>query len=432
MQVMTKLGFGGWGPLLAQSAVDRWRGARASAQADHGSTWMWTALLGALLLVFAAALVGLVIRRLRRDRRAWKLFAQQAKGHGFDAEQQEILTRIARLAGMRNPLAIFTVAQAFDRGAEGYLHSPAFTGRSGADQDWARLQIPELRSGMAYPQSGPGGNPDARNTRSLPAGTALTVFRPDRNELFDAEIISTNAVDMAVQAKRSTYCRTGELVLVQFSDGRQRYEFETTVVRARNGRILLDHNDQALPAESRRHVPIALRRPARIAKLPDDFDTVERMDYFDARLIQVIGPRVTLQSPVQAAVGQSLLVELDLGGAEFVQAPGVVSALPHGQKPGKPVTYVVDLDGISEGDLQFMVRSAADVQDRHVERLERRSRPRRPGDRAPAPDGPLEPSQTDAAADQSPDEPRDGPTGDPPERLNDPKPQPQPVAAAEA
>lgn len=338
--------------ILGLTPLEKWRAVRSGSR-SVGSWWTSNTFVLSALAVVVVLLICLILLRRRREREAWSALRQAARERGVTDKEFQVLAEVVKRVKPKTFLAVFLTDVAFDRGALAYLQSGRFARLSLEDKHEALGLVESLREKMDFAQAADLLSPGARATGSLQAGTDLTVFADGSSQSFQASLASTNAVDMAIEPALPVSHRDGQKLRVQFVEDGRLLEFDTTVVRGRNGKIIINHADEIRPANRRRFARVRVSLWGRVALRGKHWSS-QGGQFEDAEVVEVGGPGLRLATALQAKKDDRLLVEIELPGGYALQRTAIIRRVA-GRSGGKNV-YGVELLALTDHEVAELVR----------------------------------------------------------------------------
>jgi len=343
-------------PLLAGGAVGRFEEIQDRFSSPLHIGWLWVGI--AVLSVAAiGTLVGLLVLHRRAIlRRSWQAFGQRARQCGLSGEEQTLLARIARKAGLAEPIAIFTSEASFRQGIAAMAASddPLHLG-NGICTGCAFLILLTEKLGF----QAPAGETKAVDIQlgPLAEGTVLTVVRPVGVETFQAVVTAVKgSEELTIAPESPVDCRPGESWVLRLAEGGTVWEFNALLLKVGADGVVVRPFGEARWINRRRFVRVPTRKPAFVVPFPfrrsgQQYDTPE---FIPAALIEIGGPGVQLVAPAEAEAGQRVLVVLELGADQLVESVGIVHRVvpcEHG------VQMSVELVGLNTAEINELAKA---------------------------------------------------------------------------
>jgi hypothetical protein len=400
--------------VLALTALQRLRamGSRLGTNFGEGGGFVLAALI-AIAVLTTALLVTSYIRIKRQRSSKSRLFAEYAQKTGLSQHESKILFAVARQAGIKQGEAIFTMADAFDRGAVKIVEQDS--AKDVAEKgERLKAELSSLREKLGFQKKTPTAVGSPTKTRRLsskqiPVGKKLHITRRKTRNLPDIEATVIKNDDMALVVKLETRVDTvrGELWRVRYYFGASVWEFDSSVVSFEGDVLVLNHSDEVRFINRRRFLRVPVNKPAYVARFPfartmlnDDvtkagFETGTRAtgaggsslrlgsaslttgrsgqvwgppEFVPSVVTELAGPGLRIDVPLDVKTGERVLVVLKLDGQE-----GPDSASHKGGKATrivedigevrhvKPIengfSIAVELTGLSDMDVNELIRA---------------------------------------------------------------------------
>ncbi len=311
---------------LTLGPLERMGGIKGRFSSPLAGYWLWVAV-GVAAVLISVALIALLSHRGRVGRRrGWRAFVAQAEEAGLSREEQNLLAKIARTAGLTNLNSIFTSEQAFHKGVRGMAAgNDALKVGNGICVGCAFLVL--LREKLGFQGPPTEAKLGAIKLAPISPGTSLAVIRPLDNSSFKAIVTdSKGSEELSVVPEAPVDGRAGESWVLRLAQGGTVWEFNALLLRADRERVVLKPIGEIRWINRRRFVRAHTRRPAYVASFP--FNKPMRKgdvpEFIPAALIEIGGPGVQLIAPMKAKNGQRVLVVMEPNDKRLVQSVGIV------------------------------------------------------------------------------------------------------------
>jgi len=349
----TYLGTIGWlRPLLGKlDAVDRFNAARDSFSLSGEGLWVWMAVILALLGVVTGVLVYVALRRRKPVKAARSAFERRADQADLTPEERSLLTSIAALAGLRWTHSVFTNSAAFHKGFAALVQSGRLAEMSAQGRADTFAQFESLRRKLQFPKAPEVEPTGPVSTWQLPVGTKLKLSKKDSPAESGAVAKRIGSRGLEVEPEVPLVCQPGDICAVRFDVDGKMWEFDAPVVQNRHEKIILGHSEQVRFHDRRRFPRVATSKPARVARWPFVKDGAggEEPGFDSANVVEMAGPGLKLEGPMQLREGDRVLLVLHLGDDKSIQGVGVVRRAyesEHGESG-----FVVELIGLKPTEL---------------------------------------------------------------------------------
>ena len=350
---------GGSGILADLNALERLN-AMSSRFGGGMNTGQWVAVSLVVVLLSAGALVGLVtlFRRLRQVRRFRQAFGVHSERVGISERERHVLWAMARAARLRNPEAIYTSTVAFESGESALLKSARITIMSEDRRRGITGIIELLREKLALAgQEHTGDGMGPADTSAIAEGEELSVvYRGDAAEL-TVQVRESTADTLVVEPSAPVECEQGEAWLIRYARGGTLWEIDTTV-HANDGDLIYLGRRGAPRFINRRRFPrVPTSRQAQVASFPFWREDMPRAakDVVDGELVEIAGPGLRVEAPMNLGAGERVLLALQLGENHVVEALGKVHRASRAE--GGESAFIVELLGLNEDEIATLTQA---------------------------------------------------------------------------
>lgn len=312
--------------------------------------WVGAAVVGALVMIgLMVAVLAVRDRLARRDR--WVRFNEAASSAGLDSRQLELLHHIANCSGLdENVHNLLANEPAFQDALLAYRHTEDFLGAT----DDQRLRLNATITDICR-KLGMINHADAtpRGTRQLPEAARVKLLAPEEvAQGAVAFVASSTEEHLRLRFKGSppsVDARPGWRL--HFFDGRTLWEYDATILAWSGQELVVGHNEQGRVLKRRRfpRVPVDFRAML----CPFTFETAGPSlavpEWDQARLVQLAGPGLKLESRTKYTVGQRLLAIVQIAPQQTVRGMGIVRRIDR-PDAGRP-ELVLELTGLTREHL---------------------------------------------------------------------------------
>jgi len=343
-------------PLAKLDAVRRLGAAQRMSSSSMGGSWIWIVMiLGGLLLATGAA-VGLVTYVRTRRRRAWQAFEKRARETGLTEEERSLLSKMVLQAGIAPPVDVFTSEEGFKRvmaaaASAGPAHSTSGAAPTGVCGQCVhvRMLCDKLEKlGFQVPR-------DDSDLISIDLGptadsNALASLRRDGGRALEKATVRVNPVEVW----------QGESLLVRYPKGNVMWEFDAWLSSAEEELVVRPFG-AARWVDRRRFERVPTDTLAYVA--PFTFERAEPVGeahrFVAARLTEIAAIGLRFIAPVEAQVGQRMLVVLVLSDQRHVEAMGIVRRCWEETEEGHD--FAVELVGLHSDEVEQLARETEAV-----------------------------------------------------------------------
>jgi hypothetical protein len=315
--------------ILALTPAERL--AAAGSGMANNPTWptevlvRWSVWLPVVVAVVAGILLITLYRRWNNQRMTYRACLETADQLGLTAEERAVILRIAALADLERLEAIFSMPEAFIRGADRLLVSETIVALPPEGQAHARAVVDALRTKLGFRLAAPL-QPASPQRLPLEAGAALTVVSHEAPRPTIATILQVSDDGIMVQTEGDVEIVTGAVWRIRYTNQGMQWEVDARVAEGVNQRAYLKLTDQPRCVNRRRFIRVPIHRTAYLARFPFARSSVEGEvpTFVEGVLTEIAGPGVRIETSLRTRVGERVLVVMKLADDKMVQAIGVV------------------------------------------------------------------------------------------------------------
>jgi hypothetical protein len=404
--------------VLSSTPVQRWQAARWF-NINFGEKW-FIATSVVVLIILTLLFIVVTYKHSKEERQtANRLFYEYADERGLSPRERHILMYIATKAKLKHKESIFTMADAFDRGATKIIRA-SITLKGANKRRHLSAELSVLREKLGFKKRGFASVDtlitERPSSRQIPTGKKLYITSLERGDVTDIEsvVIENSDIELIVKTPRALETVNGESLCVRYYFGASIWEFETSVIGCMDNILILNHNDNIRFVNRRRFLRVPINEPAYIAAfpfartLPDNVnseldsdsstssrDTWGPPDFVPADVTELAGPGLRVVAPLEVKVGDRIVVILKLSKrkshslttqmdttalnvsfsgngrikpSRIVEDIGVVR---HTKAVENGFSIAVELTGLSDANLNELVRAtnAASIKERFKTQL---------------------------------------------------------------
>ena len=259
---------------LALTPLERWEAMRRFN--TNIITDRWFILISLATIATLTTLLFVVsFKRTMEERKVTnQLFVKYAKKRGLSEREHQILLDIAGKAGLKRSESIFTMGNAFDRGAAKMIEE-YLTGRQTSEESkQLKTELSFLREKLGFqkqpiPSIGMSAKSKKLSSRQIPVGKTLHITRrKGRAGDIEATVIKNNDVELTVKLAMQIESSAGEQWRARYYFGSSAWEFDTSVVSCNVDILILNHSDDVRFINRRRFLRVAVNKPAFIGRFP--------------------------------------------------------------------------------------------------------------------------------------------------------------------
>ena len=258
--------------LLALSAGQRWQAAK---RFDSVLGQRWFILTGAVaVLVLTAALI--IVSRLnaaREKEAAASAFVRLCGKRGLSQRERQILMMIVAKIQLKRSESIFSLATAFDRGAN-LLIEEALVQWGEQQCKQLRIELSLLREKLGFRKklassvgSGKGAKP---GTNQIPVNKSieLTRIKSHGPGTLTGLVVENNQMELTVKLDQPVESITGSPWRGRYYFGSSVWEFDTFEISCKEQTLALNHTDSVRFINRRSFPRVKISRPAYVALFP--------------------------------------------------------------------------------------------------------------------------------------------------------------------
>ncbi len=321
--------------IISSTPVQRWQAARWF-DITLGERWFIAASVAVLVILTLLFIVVTYNHSKEEQRAANRLFYQYADERGLNPRERHILMYIATKAKLKHKESIFTMADAFDRGATKIIRA-SITLKGTNKRRHLSAELSVLREKLGFRKRNPASADtlitNRPNSRQIPKDKKLYITSLETGEVNNIEsvVIENNDVELTVETAQALGIKQGESLCIRYYFGASIWEFETSVIGCIDNILILNHNDNVRFVNRRRFLRVPIQESAYIAAfpfartLPDnvnsklDSDSSNSSgnawgppDFVPADVTELAGPGLRVVAPLEVKVGDRVVVILKL------------------------------------------------------------------------------------------------------------------------
>ena len=378
------------GITLALTPLERWEAAGQFNTNFMTERW-FTLLMVFIIVVLTGLLVAVSYQQsLQRRKVSEQLFVEYSERSGLNWRERQILFDIAVKAGLKRREAIFTMGNAFDRGAAKVTDKALSLGQTDEESKQLKMELSFLREKLGFHNRrvssiGLGDRGKNFSSRQIPVGKKVHITRRKMRDSGDIEstVIENNDRELKVRLTTVVNVVAGEFWRVRYYFGASVLEFDSSVVSCTNDVLVLNHSDNVRFVNRRRFLRVPVRNPAFVARfpfsrtLPVEFDMSKEVseterdssswgppEFFHGFVTELAGPGLRIEVPFKAEVGDRVLVVFRLDeeilgrGEKRMMRPKTIEDIGevrHTQAVQNGLSIAVELMGLSDSDINELI-----------------------------------------------------------------------------
>lgn len=309
---------------LALSVDERWEAMR-SWGVFNGRDVLGPLFYGAVLLVIVTMVALLIMRRREQQRRHWQAFEADAQHAGLSRAEQELLMVMSNLASLRRPEIIFSIEQAFGRGASRLQDSPRVRAMPPEKREHVAAMVTTISQKLGFMPL-PKAAPASISTSQIEIGSVVSITPDGQDQEFEITVAASDEAEMIAIAAADLDLAAGARVKANYSNLGTVWEFETEVkaVEGRSIRLAQTHHIRFI---NRRRFPrVETMQEAMAARFEffQDGHDMQEPQFVNAILTEIAGPGLLLEAPLSAALNEKMLVVVMFDIDRVIQGLGKV------------------------------------------------------------------------------------------------------------
>jgi hypothetical protein len=390
--------------ILALTPIQRWQAAREFTTGFMSERWFIATCIAALIVLSVLFVLVTCYKAKKERETANRLFFEYADERGLNPRERHILMYIATRAKLKQKESIFTMADAFDRGATKIIRA-ALTLKGKDKRRRLNAELSILREKLGFKKRGSSSTEilmtNTTSSRQIPRDRKLYLTSLETGDFNNIEsvVVENNDIEFIVELSKRFEVKKDVPLCIRYYFGASVWEFDTTVIDCEGDILILNHSDNVRFINRRRFLRVPTNEPAYIAAfpfaktLPDKGESqanVNMAESFDnnwgppefipAEVTELAGPGLRVKTPLKVKVGDRVVVILKLGDnqnyrltqpaentalhstffdnkknklSRIVEDIGIVR---HTEAAEKGFSVAVELTGLNETNLSEMVR----------------------------------------------------------------------------
>jgi len=389
--------------LLALTPIERWQAARQLDSYFTAERW-FTLITVAVLISLIALFLWVSYKRAAEERKiAERLFVNYAERVGLSAHERQILLEVVRASRLKRKDAIFTLKDAFDRGATRLIEQSlsaslpstllgaGFARRSSLVARVTRLGEGRSRSGTGHQRrvtsceenerlradlsflreklgflppnlAGLPAKPKRLSSRQIPVGRELhiTPCKTRDSAGIESTVIKNDDMELTLKLARPLKSELGEYWRARFYFSASAWEFDSSVLRCEGDILVLNHSDNVRFINLRRFLRVPVNRPAFVARFPFTTPLLScegenggwgPPEFVPAVVTELAGLSLRLDVPLEVKIGERVLV-IFKSGSKIMED---VASVRHTQAIKNGFSIAAELIGLSDSDVNELV-----------------------------------------------------------------------------
>jgi hypothetical protein len=338
---------------LALDPLERWSAVRG-VDSSHWNVLSQPSVWVPLMVIGGLGVATLVVYRRHRLRRGLMAALGRAASQAeLSVGERTMLVRIGEAADPRPVPDAPALAAAFEDGVQKLLNDGVTQRLAPEAQRRVQDVITSVRIKLGL----------ASSRDSLPAEANLvrddrvTISRPGARQEVGATVVGIGGVNVAVRLDEAFDLRVGGAAVLRKVSGGTQWEHNLTVTQIEDEVVRARLIGSPARKNLRRFVRVPIARPVHVARYGflHEGEGPCRPAFFEGTLREIAGPGLLVEIGLQAAVGERVLVVLDLGGDRCLRGVGTVRRCAVGEDE-QPAEVAIELTGMSEAEEARLVK----------------------------------------------------------------------------
>ncbi len=352
------LKIGGFEPLArGASAIDRWSGMRSfTSGSDGGMSWVWWIIIAVVLLA-VIILAYLLIKRMsgRRATPGGDEFRRRGIELGLREQELKLLKHITRLLVLKNPASIYTSQSVFRDGIDLLMRSEKVTAMTDRMRAGTSALLESIREKLGFQRPFDDGSEVAVNSRQVAAGAKVYITTPDNFESVEAVVVETGPSEFELEADVPPPAKAGDVWVIRHPVGQSLWEFDATVVRTDEGKVVLGHSHRIRMINLRRFPRVATNKPAQVAMFPftEQNPILEAPEFVPATVVEIGGAGLLVEMPMQTEVDEKVILVVKIDNERLIQGTGKVRRVFKDKQGNRMVA--MELVGLNSNELAELI-----------------------------------------------------------------------------
>lgn len=329
-----------FGLLAELTPIQRFEAARELSSGLSANRWFLILAVAAIVILAILFVFATLYRRKYEFKISRNTFSDYAKQRGLSAKQKDLLFRLADKVGFKRKEAIFNLPVEFERSASRII-SETLSSEGTQKAFDMRKEIFEIRRKLGFNTYFTKGNNYLKSSRTtsrdIEEGKEVYLTSLENSSIEDIKAVVVENNEMELKVKPSVLIDTspGKHWRISYSSGAAVWEFDTTIFNVESNLITFSHSSEVRYINRRRFLRTKVDKPALIADFPfsrriakkvhngsqeDEQEnegtekqyTINPPDFVSARVTELAGPGLRIETDINVDIGQRLLVVFEL------------------------------------------------------------------------------------------------------------------------
>ncbi|OHB57861.1 MAG: hypothetical protein A2173_07220 [Planctomycetes bacterium RBG_13_44_8b] len=393
--------------LLALTPVQRWQALKGFETDISPQRW-FTLICVIALMILALMLLWVSYKRISEERKiSEQMFFDCTDRLGLNEHECRILLKVVKKSGIKQKDAIFTMEDAFLRGATKIIDESIAIQPNSPESAYKKIEENErLISDLAFLREKLGFKPYSTtslktkpknmSSRQIPVGKELhiTPHKIPRSTGVDCKVIQNNNVELTLKLETPVQSLPGELWHVRFYATSSVWEFDSSVVCCDGDVLVLHHSNNIRFINRRRFMRTQVNQSAFVARFPFEkiynseqnsndsrtdqkaeqkpvkgsIDSWAPPEFVPAVVTELAGVGLCLDVPFEVELGERLIIVFKLENddhdsssqeADNISTPKIIQDIcevRHKKATKNGLSIGVELIGLNDSDVNELVR----------------------------------------------------------------------------
>lgn len=350
--------------LAELTQLERWeavRRMRSELLVDPTFIAFEVFLVAGLAIVLGGVVYG---RARKRGQRQHRSFEDTADRTGLSSDERKLLLDITSKAGLKRVNAIFTMFGAFEQGSAALMREKFSMHAKLDERRQLNARISTLRGKLNFPKKPRSSAIRAARARGLssrqvPVGRGVLVTRRRVGaERIEATVVKNDEFELGLGLVIPAKSQPGEVWRVQCNLGASVWEFDAVTISCDGNDLVLSHSNEVRYINRRRFARVQMSARAFVAPFPFKSNwsgkKIVLPEFTAARLVELAGPGLQIETPLKLEVGDRVLVAFEPAKERIVQDLGQVRRII--KAGNKTRTVAIELIGLDEAGISDLVR----------------------------------------------------------------------------
>jgi hypothetical protein len=378
--------------LPALTPIERWQAAKRLDSNIMAEQWFILAAVAALIILIIL-LLWISYNRIVEERKiVERLFHEYAERRGLSTYERQILLEVAKYSRFKRRDAVFTIQDAFERGAVKLMEQYLTPQKTPKEIESIEAELSLLRAKLGFKPSQPIDELTVSrlSSKQIHIGKKVYITRRTTRSAKDmeAEVVKNNEKGLTIKLKTRVNVTFSEVWLVHYYSGKSVWEFDTSAVSYDGNNLVLNHSDSVRLINRRRFLRVPVHNLAFISKFPftrainensQDSDIFSGMakavseasrrkwkplEFVHAVVTELAGPGLRIEAPLEVKVGERILVVFKLDDEREPSSKAVskiiedIGEVKRTKAIKSGFSIAVELIGLRDSDIRELIQAA--------------------------------------------------------------------------